>query len=249
MNLPRPDLASCARPWLAGLGLILLAVPGRAESWELPSVAGNVTAKWSEGSNVWQWDRGNPFVAEGGAEWLVARQAHAGGNATDEYTPLKPATLFKFTYGWGDDPTVDYPPFAYFASANAKDRALVCSTTPAEGFPQTSPAAAVLFKAPKDGSYRIEIEAKVTVQSKAAGHARITLDVLSARRSAAAPVAAYDLNNPGGEGGGKEAFSLAEDVSMKAGDELTVRVATVSPGLAGAGRTALSFGKFTITLK
>ena len=248
---PKSGKTPARRILQGGVLLACVAFLSPARAWDLPQCVGNQKDGWSAGvEDNWSWERGNPLEVDGGGQWTVAGQNLLKPTTTDEYKPLEKALLFNFLKGWAEGGvSPDKSMFLYFGEGQ-DGRKLVTQSNAEFGFPQMSPAAAILFKVPRDGKYQVAIEGAVTVQSKTAGFARVQIYTLTDKRATEVPLESFELNNKGGcHLGEKELgdkLSYSGSVSMKAGDEIVARLQTISPGPATAGASALAFSKYSI---
>ena len=160
---------------------------------------------------------------------------------TAEYKNIEPGTYVDFNFIWlgseaGFDPQIRY--------CNS-----VLSTKPDDGTPQSSAAAVILFKAPKKGLYKVEIDGKASVQNPSAGHAVLTIYLLKEKRSMADEIKVINLNTKkdGAFGGYPDSFTFSQDIQLDPSEELAVRIQTVNPGPASAGNSSVDFTKFTIS--
>ena len=218
-------------------------------AWELPVCMGNAKDGWAAGDNNWRWDYGNPYPVEGGAEWTVATQNMVNPSGTDEYKPMEPSVLFGFLKGWaaGKNSATDPEKFLYFGEEK-EERKLSASASLEGHFPQVGPTSVIIFKVPKDGKYQVEIEGKVTVQSKTAGYAKVSVAILSEARKQETPLKSFELNSAGGFGGYGDILSFSDTVEIKAGNEIVIRLQAVSPGPSSAGSSTIAFKKCGISL-
>ena len=228
-------------------GVCLFSISSWA--WELPACMGNAKDGWAAGDNIWRWDYGNPYPVDGGAEWTVATQNMVNPSGTDEYTPMEPSVLFGFLKGWaaGENSAADPKKFLYYGEKE-EGRKLTATASVEGRFPEVSPASAVIFKAPNDGKYQVEIDGKVMVQNKSAGYAKVSVAILSNARTLETPLKSFELNSAGGFGEYGDTLSFSDTVEIKAGNEIVIRLQTVSPGHASAGSSTLVFKKCGISL-
>jgi hypothetical protein len=248
---PKNSKTPAKRILQGGVLCACLAFLSAARAWDLPQCVGNQKDGWSAGvEDNWSWERGNPLEVDGGGQWTLAGQNLLKPTTTDEYKPLEKALLFTFLKGWAEGGvSPDKSMFLYFGEGQ-DGRKLVAQSNAEFGFPQMSPAAAILFKVPRDGKYQVAIEGAVTVQSKTAGFARVQIYTLTDKRATEVPLESFELNNKGGCHLGEkelgEKLSYSGSVTMKAGDEIVARLQTISPGPATAGASALVFSKYSI---
>jgi hypothetical protein len=217
-------------------------------AWELPSCLGNAKEGWADGAANWTWDKGNPYPLDGGGEWTLAGQVQADAPVTAEYKLLTKAVLYNYISGWASEGSGTYENALFkFFGEGADGRKLCVTPNPALGFPQISPAAAILFKVPTNGRYQVTIGGKIIVQSKTAGFARVEISTLAEGRSSGTMLKRVDLNSAGGTGGNlSDQLSYSGTIPMTAGSELVTRLQTVSPGPGSAGTSVLVIGQYSI---
>ena len=218
--------------------LFFLTCKLKAETWSLAPIKGDKTKQWAVEPN-WTWNKGNPMKYKG-AKWTVAMQDVDDPELTGKYTPMEKGDIYGFKFGWrgkegGKDPQFKYMEktlSTYITLGNKK-----------------GPAAAVIFKPAKAGKFKVDISGNIYVQNKTAGYALVTVYVLSKKRSVAKELKAYKLNLKGGHMAKELSgnFAYQEEVAISAGEELAIRVQTVNPGPASAGRSGIKFKNFTIT--
>lgn len=209
-----------------------------AESWELAPIKGDKTKSWAAAPN-WTWDLGNPMTDKE-AKWTVAMQEMDNPELTTKYVLMQKGDIYNFKFGWRGEKGGKDPEFKYLENS--------LSTHITAGNKQ-GPAAAIIFTPPKAGKYKVDISGTVYLQNKTAGYVLVTVYLLAKDRSQAKELQVYKLNLKGGYQAEElaENFSFQQTVDLSKDVELAVRVQSVNPGPASAGRSAIRFGNFTVS--
>jgi hypothetical protein len=215
-----------------------------AQTWELPAIQGDQKA-WGTADDNWTWDRGNPLGLEDGTHWSVEMQTAAEPTLTSEYVPMEQGLLYNFVRAWTDGSEAFDPDQFYH------ERSLTTMSSSQEmgKFPENSKSSVVIFAPGKPGTFHVHILGKVNVQNKAAGHAALTVYTLASKRTVESQIDQQMCNAPQGEGGFPERFEFDRDVELADGQEFVLRIQTISPGQAPAGRSSIDFEKFSVVRK
>lgn len=230
---------------LAGISFLALPAHAQTKTWQLSPIIGDNTANWKEKPN-WTWSDGNP-MSESDATWRLAIQPLANPEIASRHTNMVQGLYVNFVRIWkGDkqeakDPENQYRNFQLLTRGNARESG-------------PGPASVLMFRPSTEGSFALQIAAKVYVQNKTAGYARATLYTLNEDETTGEQLKMVDLNQAGGfESTGKpDTLKLDQTVTLKAGQWLALRIQGVNPGPASSGTVGLNFdpksgGVFKIT--
>lgn len=214
------------------------------DSWTLPICKGN-QAGWSKQKPNWTWDVQNPLNSTRDGFWSLEIQPAPEPTLTSEFKLMVPGELYEFEHAWTDGSGEFDPPHFY------KDYCLATrSSGQAEGiFPENGPSSAILFKIPQDGTYRVRVGGEVNVQIPAVGFASVCLYTLKPDRSEKQLLKRQLCNAKEGLGSYPSTWFFEEEMPLRAGDFLVLRIQTISPGEGAAGRSSITFTEFDVTLR
>ena len=112
---------------------------------------------------------------------------------------------------------------------------------------QSSPAQALLFRAPQSGWYRVHASGQLTrFSSPSAGHAALTIALLGFNADAMRPLATLPLNLPGGFGNYPQQSDWSQTLRLTAGWRIAFALQAVSPGPANAGSATWTWSRVQI---
>lgn len=210
-----------------------------ANEWSLPGIFGHAPNIWQKTRDNWTWYKGNPYKV-GSGEWSLAYQTGKNPELTTKYIKMQQGIAWDYHFVWRGDSKNKNPKFYYL------DKTLLASGIKGAC---SGPASAILFSASNKGTYQLELVGKVKVQCKTAGFARLTVYKLSADGKLAKKLKTVDLNNQGGYKGLPEKYAFSLEVILNVKEQLGVRIQTINPGPASAGKSSITFNKFKIKLQ
>ncbi|MBN2712675.1 MAG: hypothetical protein JXR97_09650 [Planctomycetes bacterium] len=222
--------------------IFLNSVGFAAESvWKLSPINGNKEKGWAEDEN-WTHAKKNP-LSDNGAEWTLAVQEEKNPDLTAKYALMTEGSYVDYNHVWQFGPKAKDPAQKYMGN--------ILSTRPDDKTAQSSRSSAILFRAPKSGSFSVTIKGTIAVQNPSAGHARITIYTLNKKRDKAEELAVFNLNKKaeGAFGNFPDNFAFDKKIKLKKGEEFALRIQTVNPGNASAGTASVKLEEFRLATK
>lgn len=210
--------------------------PEEKARWSLPPIVGHAPGVWSTDADNWAWRHGNPLSRDG-ATWSVGIQSQNNPSPTAPFELMKKGLAWNYNFVWRDGLKKSDPHFSYMQKTLAAKAATGLSK---------SPASVICFTPPDTGRYQVIISGKASMAAKTAGYCRLQILLLSDKGKQADIIHTQNLNSHGGYGDYPEAFKWESDVTFKVDAKLMVRVQTISPGPATAGKSLVTFTQFDI---
>ena len=237
-NSPRIAPAVLALGLAMPSAALVNTVAASAQEWKLQPTTGHEANVWKEGPN-WTWDQKNPRPEAGGA-WSLWVQKDKDPALTSTYTPMEAGKAYGYFYVWSYGDNKKDPEHSY--------RDFILGTRPLDGTPQAGPSSVLRLKVPADGKYAVDLAGKANVQNVTAGHARLTVYILSADGQNGAQLSTWDLNadKPGAFGKFPSEVNYLVTAPLKKGEELAVRLQSINPGPATSGSSSFEFSRFTV---
>ncbi len=214
----------------------LLAQTTKEFCWSLPAINGHAPNVWSKDANNWTWQSGNPLSRDG-ATWTLGIQNKNNPSPTDPYDLMKQGKAWNYNFVWRDRLAKSDPHFYYLEKTLAAK---------AQNGPSESPASVIVFTPADAGTCRVVIAGKATVTSKTAGHCRLQIILISDAGRQSEVLKSLELNSPGGHGDFPQTFKWESKVTFANDTNLMVRVQTISPGPAPAGKSVVTFQQFDV---